>query len=121
MHFAGAAAAGGRLAARRRRPARQCPNSSTQRAVVLSPALRHLAGPFPRAPPDLQRTEQGRRALRPLIAFILAAIEQVISELPSPETVGDAIRRERRAREACRQLSLEVWQRDQQREKGKPA
>jgi hypothetical protein len=56
----------------------------------------------------------------PLITFMLAAIGQVVSELPSPETVRDAIERARRTREACRQLSLPLRERDQQREKGKP-
>src|SRR5262249_48930275 len=42
----------------------------------------------------------------PLIAFILAAAGLVMSEPPSPETVRDAIDRERMERENARQLSL---------------
>jgi hypothetical protein len=42
----------------------------------------------------------------PLIAFILAAAGLVMPEPPSPETVRDAIDRERMERENARQLSL---------------
>src|SRR5262245_15691239 len=42
----------------------------------------------------------------PLIAFILAAAGLVMSEPPSPETVRDAMDRERMERENARQLSL---------------
>jgi len=42
----------------------------------------------------------------PLIAFILAAAGLVMSEPPSPETVRDAIDRERKEREIARQLGL---------------
>jgi hypothetical protein len=46
----------------------------------------------------------------PLIAFMLAAIRQVVSEeaLPSPETVRDAIDRDRRERENAKQLVLRL-------------
>ena len=49
----------------------------------------------------------------PLIAFMLAAMRQIMPEdaLPSPETVRDAIDRERRERESAKQLRFDWSQR----------
>jgi hypothetical protein len=59
------------------------------------------------------RPSHGGSPYGPLIAFILAAFRQVVSEdaLPSPEAVGDAIARERNERENCRQLILQLRRR----------
>ena len=50
----------------------------------------------------------GGKPYGPLIAFMLAVIRQIVSEekLPSPETVRDAIDRERRDRERSKQLNF---------------
>jgi hypothetical protein len=44
----------------------------------------------------------------PLMAFVHAAFEQLGGDIPSPETVRDAIDRERSARENVKQLVLEL-------------
>ena len=58
------------------------------------------------APLTYRRPSLGGDPYGPLIAFMLAAAGLVMSEPPSPETVRDAIDRERDERESARQLSL---------------
>jgi hypothetical protein len=55
----------------------------------------------------------------PLIKFMLAAMKQVMPRraLPKPESVRDAIYRERDERENARQLRLELEQRERQRDR----
>jgi len=52
------------------------------------------------------RPSKGGDPFGPLIDFMLAAMRQIVSELPDSETVADAIDRERIGRENARQLSF---------------
>jgi hypothetical protein len=59
------------------------------------------------------RPSRGGPPHGPLVAFMLAAVRQITPEdaLPSPETLRDAIDRERRERENARQLVLQLRKR----------
>jgi hypothetical protein len=65
--------------------------------------------------PDLRysRPAKGGEPYGPLIAFMIAAIRQIMPEdAPSAETVRDAIDRERRERDNVKQLTLPLWERE---------
>jgi hypothetical protein len=68
--------------------------------------LDHFNGPHL----GVARPSQGGKPYGPLIDYLLAAMRAVIPEhvLPDPETLDDAITRERRERENARQLKLEL-------------
>ena len=57
------------------------------------------------------RPARGGDPYGPLIDFILAAMRQIVPKLPDPETVADAIDRERIERENAKQLSFYFWER----------
>jgi hypothetical protein len=52
------------------------------------------------------RPARGGDPYDPLIAFMLAAMRQIVPKLPDPETVADAIDRERIERENAKQLGF---------------
>jgi hypothetical protein len=68
--------------------------------------LDHFNGPHL----GVTRPSQGGKPGGPLIDYLLAAMRSVIPDhaLPDPETLDDAIARERKARENVRQLKLDL-------------